>query len=142
MKSGEAPWPGAALGWGLGLALVTGGLITGCGQDSSKDGAGPRDAARTGTDSPSPSATPPEDLCTRIVTYWSREVLDEDTYGDYQSMGLSNGQYEILMKVVDAARAEKKNKGEPAADQLIDRQTRAGCEELYRDGAPSGGPWQ
>ncbi|GAA2641888.1 hypothetical protein [Streptomyces vastus] len=140
MKSAEAPWPGAALGWGLGLALLTGGLITGCGQDGSKDGAGTRDAARTGADSP--SATPPEDLCTRIVTYWSREVLGEATYGDYQSMGLSNGQYEILMKVVEAARAEKKSKGTPAADRLIDREARAGCEDLYRDGTPSGGPWQ
>lgn len=142
MKSGEAPWPGAALGFGLGLALLTGGLITGCGQDDTKDGAGPRDVARTGADSPSPSATPPEDLCTRIVTYWSREVLAGDTYGDYQSMGLSGRQYEIVMKVVDAARAEKKSKGEPAADRLIDRETRAGCQELYRDGTPSGGQSQ
>ena len=99
-------------------------------------------SARSGADSPSPSATPPEDLCTRIVTYWSGEVPDEATYVEYQSMGLSNGQYEILMKVVEAARAEKKSKGAPAAERLIDRETRAGCEDLYRDGTPSGGPWQ
>lgn len=141
MTSGEAPWPGAALGFGLGLALLTGALITGCGQDGSKDSAGPRDAARTGAGSPSPSATPPEDLCTRIVTYWSREVLAGDTYGDYQSMGLSGRQYEILLKVVDAARAEKKSKGAQAAERLIDRETRVGCEDVYRDGIPSGGPW-
>ncbi|GGK57945.1 hypothetical protein [Streptomyces flaveus] len=141
MKSGEAPWPGAPLGFGLGLALLTGALITGCGQADSKDSAGPRDAAQTGVGSPSPSATPPKDLCTRIVTYWSREALTGDTYGDYQSMGLSGGQYEILMKVVDAARAEKKSKGAQAAERLIDREARAGCEDLYRDGIPSGGPW-
>ncbi|NGO12512.1 hypothetical protein G5C60_34115 [Streptomyces sp. HC44] len=142
MKTGEAPWPGAALGFGLGLVLLTGGLLAGCAESGSKDGTGTRDAARTGSSSPSPSATPPENLCTRIVTYWSREVLDDGTYGDYQSMGLSNGQYEILMKVVDAARAEKKRKGAPAADRLIDRGARKGCEDLYRDGSPSGGPWQ
>ncbi|GAB2963610.1 hypothetical protein GCM10023080_025580 [Streptomyces pseudoechinosporeus] len=141
MKSGEAPWPGAALGFGLGLALLTGALITGCGQDDSKDSVGPRDAARTGAGSPSPSATPPEDLCTQIVTYWSREVLTGDTYGDYQSMGLSGRQYEILLKVVDAARAEKKSKGAQAAERLIDREARAGCKDLYRDGIPSGRPW-
>jgi hypothetical protein len=141
MKSGGAPWPGAALGFGLGLAVLTGGLTTGCGLDGSKDGAGPREAARTGANSPSPSATPPEDLCTRIVTYWSREALAGDTYGDYQSMGLSGRQYELLMKVVDAARTEKKSKGAQAAERLIDRETRAGCEDLYRDGAPSREPW-
>ncbi|WP_051744307.1 hypothetical protein [Streptomyces yerevanensis] len=141
MKTGEALWPGAPLGFGLGLALLTGALITGCGQADSKDGASPRDAARTGAGSPSPSAAPPEDLCTRVVTYWSREALTGDTYGDYQSMGLSGRQYEILMKVVDAARAEKKSKGAQAAERLIDREARAGCEDLYRDGIPSGGPW-
>lgn len=57
-------------------------------------------------------------------------------------MGLSNGQYEILVKVVDAARAEEKRKGEEAAELLIDRRTRELCAERYRDGAPSGGPWQ
>jgi hypothetical protein len=89
----------------------------------------------------SPSATPPEDLCARIVAHWSRKVLDSDTYGDYQSMGLSNGQYEILMDVVDAARAEKKRAGGQAARELIDRGAREHCAERYREGDPTGGPW-
>jgi hypothetical protein len=81
-------------------------------------------------------------LCARIVAHWSRNVLDSGTYGDYQSMGLSNGQYEILRAVVDAARAAERHRGAAVADELINRQARAACTERYRQGAPSGGPWQ
>ena len=144
----EPPGRGQRSG-GIGLTLLTGGLVTGCGESGATGRAAtrtgrPRPAqtsARTDSGTPSPS-TPPEDLCARLVAHWSREALDQDTYGDYQSMGLSNGQYEILMKVVDAARAEEKRKGEEAAEQLIDRRARELCAERYRDGAPSGGPWQ
>ncbi|KAB1145699.1 hypothetical protein F7R91_18430 [Streptomyces luteolifulvus] len=137
METGSAPRPGAVLGFGLVLMLVTGTLVAGCGES------GTTGASTTGTTaSASASATPPQDLCTRIVVHWSREVLDQNTYGDYQSMGLSNGQYEILRDVVDAARAEKKRRGAAAADELIDRRVREGCAELYRTGAPTAGPWQ
>ncbi|MFG2118657.1 hypothetical protein [Streptomyces sp. NPDC048710] len=90
------------------------------------------------------SASPASDtqLCARIVAYWSRKVLDSGTYGDYQSMGLSNAQYEILRGVVDAARAAERRQGAAAADELIDRRARSACAERYRHGAPSGGPWQ
>lgn len=81
------------------------------------------------------------DLCARIVTYWSREVLDRDTYGDYQSMGLSHGQYEILRDVVTAARSVKRRQGAAEADKLIVRQAGAACTERYRNGTPAGGPW-
>ena len=123
----------------LALVLVTGALAAGCGESGPRGGAASTRAA-SGTPS-SPPATPPEDLCARIVAHWSREVLDSDTYGDYQSMGLSNGQYEILMDIVDAARAEKKRAGEQAARELIDRDARERCTERYRDGDPTGGPW-
>ncbi|MEU0116815.1 hypothetical protein ABZ137_24735 [Streptomyces bobili] len=90
----------------------------------------------------SPSATPPEALCARIVAHWSREVLDGGTYGDYQSMGLSNGQYDILRSVVDAARAAKMREGAGAADELIDRQSREGCAARYGSGSSGAGPWR
>ncbi|GHJ98243.1 hypothetical protein SY2F82_00410 [Streptomyces sp. Y2F8-2] len=80
-------------------------------------------------------------MCTRVVAYWSRKVLDTHTYGDYQSMGLSNGQCGILRTVVDAARAEKRLQGPEAARKLIDRQSREGCAAWYRTGGPSKGPW-
>jgi hypothetical protein len=101
---------------------------------------GPADAAKPAR--PSPSKTSDADLCTRLVAHWSREALDSDTYGDYQSMGLSNGQYAILRDVVDAARAMKRRQGTYAADGLIDRQARTSCTERYRHGSPSGGPWR
>ncbi|MFI7497146.1 hypothetical protein ACIBVL_01310 [Streptomyces sp. NPDC049687] len=97
------------------------------------------EAAQSGHPAPSPSTTPPEALCTRILTHWAGEVLDSDTYGDCRSTGLSNGRYEILRSVVDAARAEKKHQGADAADRLIDREARAGCTDRYRSGGPGEG---
>ncbi|MFJ4470460.1 hypothetical protein ACIP2X_23705 [Streptomyces sp. NPDC089424] len=115
-------------------ALLTGALLTGCAGPASGSPAVPPAAA-------SPRTTPPAEVCARIITHWSREVLDDGTYGDYQSMGLSNGQYEILRDVVDAARAERRRQGRAAAEQLIGRQARERCAERYRDGIPTAGPW-
>ncbi|MCX4909522.1 hypothetical protein [Streptomyces sp. NBC_00878] len=136
MGTGGTPWRGTVLG----LVLLTGALATGCGESGPPGGTASARAASGGAPT-SPSATPPEDLCARIVAHWSREVMQGDTYGDYQSMGLSNGQYEILMDVVDRARAEQKRSGERAAQELIDRSARERCTERYRDGDPTGGPW-
>ncbi|WP_405967031.1 hypothetical protein OG613_13225 [Streptomyces sp. NBC_00015] len=139
MTTGGAPRAGAAgrlPGPAFPAALLAGLLATGCGATGS--------AGASGTPSPSASAstTPPEELCTRIVAHWSREVLDSTAYGDYQSMGLSNGQYEILRTVVDAARAAKKRQGADAADELIGREAAEGCARRYRSGGPTEGPWQ
>src|SRR4051812_9935373 len=151
MTAGETPRTAALLGFGLSLALLTGGLLTGCGDSSAPDGAPSRAPGRaaglpggapTGPPPPPPEPTSPQDLCTRIVTYWSRRQLKDDTYGAYQSMGLSNGQYEILMDAVDAARPTWKRGDTKAAEQAIDRTARAGCEKWYRNGGPSKGPWQ
>ncbi|MFE7270760.1 hypothetical protein [Streptomyces sp. NPDC057623] len=139
---------GGALGKGgaLGLALLAAGLAAGCGHAGARgDATGPRARAESPSPAPSPSpspeATAPARLCTRIIGYWSRRTLTEDTYGDYQSMGLSDGQYEILREVVDAARAERERSDARAADRLIDRRARELCEERYRNGEPTGGPW-
>ncbi|MFF3486173.1 hypothetical protein ACFYXC_23255 [Streptomyces sp. NPDC002701] len=133
MGTGGASWRGPAPGVALlAAALVCG--VTGCG------GSGGPAAPRSGPAAPV-TATPPEVLCARVVAYWSREVLDGDTYGDYQSMGLSNRQYEILKAVVDTARTEREREGAQAAERLIDRVARDRCEERYRDGNPSEGPW-
>ncbi|MFD3585163.1 hypothetical protein [Streptomyces sp. NPDC058683] len=121
--------PSGATALGLGLAL-----LIGCGTTGTP--------THTTVGSTSPSATSDAALCAAIVAHWSHEVLDSGTYGDYQSMGLSNGQYEILRDVVDAARAVKHRQGAAAADRLIAHRSRAACSERYRDGAPTGGPWQ
>ncbi|MET8895410.1 Tat pathway signal sequence domain protein [Streptomyces albogriseolus] len=68
------------------------------------------------------------DLCVSIVSLWSREVLDGRGYGDYRSMGLSGGQYDILREVVDAARtARRQGKGTQYVGTLTERQAREGC---------------
>ncbi|MGW2961853.1 hypothetical protein ACWDGI_25800 [Streptomyces sp. NPDC001220] len=128
--------PGGATALGLGLAL-----LTGCGTTGTT-GTPAHTASDSASPSASPSATSDAALCAAIVAHWSREVLDSGTYGDYQSMGLSNGQYEILRDVVDAARDVKHRQGAAAADRLIERRSRAACTGRYRDGAPTGGPWQ
>ncbi|MEU6774334.1 hypothetical protein [Streptomyces sp. NPDC046759] len=93
------------------------------------------------TSGASSSTTSDAELCLRLVAHWSREVLDGTTYGDYQSMGLSTGQFEILRHVVGAARAVKRRQGDAAAGKLIDRQARDACAERYRHGTPTEGSW-
>ncbi|MEU1176105.1 hypothetical protein ABZ464_00400 [Streptomyces sp. NPDC005820] len=138
MTTGGARGARAAARWAAGVLLAWL-AATAC-----DDAAQGRAATPSASPSPSvsPSTTSPEELCTRVVAHWSREVLDSHTYGDYQSMGLSNGQYDILRSVVDAARAEKKRQGADVADALIEREARAGCTDRYRSGGPGGGPWQ
>ncbi|NUQ98230.1 MAG: hypothetical protein HOY79_17350 [Streptomyces sp.] len=125
----------------LGLVLLAGGPVTSC-ADSGTAGGAERttNPART-TAMPAPRTTSREELCTRIVAYWSRRQLKGDTVGDYQEMGLSDGQYDILRHVVDAAHAERERGDAEAADRLIDRMAREGCEKWYRTGDPSNGPW-
>ncbi|GAB2838782.1 hypothetical protein GCM10027074_01430 [Streptomyces deserti] len=136
MATGGALRPRTALGPVLLAGLLLAAPVAGC---------GPSGTARnpaTAPTTPAPRATPPAELCARVVAYWSRKALDGGTYGDYQSMGLSNRQYEILREVVDAARAQRERQGPQAADALIGREARERCADRYRDGVPSKGPWQ
>ncbi|MEU6555072.1 hypothetical protein ABZ915_33050 [Streptomyces sp. NPDC046915] len=141
MATGRAPAPGAALGFGLGLVLLAGPLAAGCAGSGTADGAASRSGPATATGAPAPHTTSPEELCTRIVAYWSRRQLKGDTVGDYQEMGLSDGQYDILREVVDAARAELEHGDADSADRIVERKAREGCDDRYRTGGPSKGPW-
>ncbi|MFD5451535.1 hypothetical protein [Streptomyces sp. NPDC127100] len=138
---GGVPRPAAAGGGirrAVPLALLTAVLTTACGGGSGTGGAHPATAV------PPPSPTPVSDaeLCVRVVAHWSREVLDGGTYGDYQSMGLSNRQYDILREVVAAARPVLRTQGALAAAELIDRRTRARCAGRPPGGDADGGPWR
>ncbi|WP_345589337.1 hypothetical protein [Streptomyces marokkonensis] len=119
-------------------------LATACGNGNpGADEAGP--GAATGASAPTAGRrTPsPAELCTSTVAYWARQTLHgREPHGDHQSMGLSNRQYDILRKVVGAARATKREQGVRAAQELTDRQVRAACVEQYRGGGPSDGPRQ
>ncbi|MFE8965426.1 hypothetical protein ACFYMR_01175 [Streptomyces albogriseolus] len=120
------------------LAVLTAVLtVAGCAADGSRAARAPSPSA----DSPSPQVTSDVDLCTSIVSHWSREVLDGRGYGDYQSMGMSGGQYDILREVVDAARAARRQ-GERDIGALMERQAREGCAAWYRCGGPGEGPWR
>jgi hypothetical protein len=141
MATGRHSAPGAALASGLALALLTGSLVSGCADSGTADRAADRSSPATATGPPSPTTTSPEELCTRIVAYWSRRQLKGDTNGDYQEMGLSDGQYDILRDVVDAARAEREHGDARAADRIVDQKAREGCQEWYRTGGPGKGPW-
>ncbi|MFI9821242.1 hypothetical protein ACIHFC_12325 [Streptomyces sp. NPDC052013] len=122
--------------------LLVGALTSGCGAGGSGAAPAPGSSSPASPLSPSPSATSAEAVCVEVVTYWSREVLAGTAYGDYQSMGLSNGQYEILRAAVAAARPVEKRQGTRAAHEVMDRHVQQGCAERYRGGGPSEGPWQ
>jgi hypothetical protein len=143
MGRGGAPWPGPRAGAGAATpALLIAAAAVGCGDFG--DGAGGSGAPHDAAASPSPPrAASGGESCVSAVGYWAREMLDGgEPYGDYQSMGLSNRQYDILREVVDAARATERKQGTRVAGESIARQVRESCAERYRDGGPGKGPWQ
>ncbi len=120
------------------VLLVAALAVTGCAAEGSRAARAPSPSM---ADGPSPKATSDVDLCVSIVGHWSREVLDGRGYGDYQSMGMSGGQYDILREVVDSARTARR-KGAGNIDVLMERQAREGCAAWYRSGGPGEGPWR
>ncbi|MEU9374731.1 hypothetical protein AB0D94_13295 [Streptomyces sp. NPDC048255] len=122
-----------------GAAALVAALTLGCSPDGTR-------ATATAPATPAPATTSPQDLCTRLITHWSGVLLDaapgEDPVGrDYQAMGLSGGQYDILRAVVAAARTEEQARGRDAGRDLVAREARQRCDERYRNGIPTGGPW-
>ncbi|MGA4842604.1 hypothetical protein [Streptomyces sp. G45] len=99
--------------------------------------------APDGPSSPRTRTTSPGDLCASVVLAWARDVYDgrRDVYGDYQHMGLSYGQYEILRGALSAGRAERKRHGAAAGRTVMTRQVREKCRARYRGGSPTGNPW-
>ncbi|MGW6707632.1 hypothetical protein ACWGDE_22460 [Streptomyces sp. NPDC054956] len=96
---------------------------------------------------PAPDATPPQRLCTDLITHWAGVILDagegqDAVHLDYQAMGLSGGQNEILLAVLADARAAQRAKGPAAARELTAREAERRCADRYRSGVPTGGPWQ
>lgn len=92
-----------------------------------------------------PAPAPPEQVCTQLITHWAGRILDagddDAVHLDYQSMGLSGGQNEILLAVLADARAEQRAKGPAAAHELSAREAQRRCAERYRSGTPTDGPW-
>ncbi|MGW2294495.1 hypothetical protein [Streptomyces violaceorubidus] len=125
------------------LTLVTAVVVAGCGNSGDGPGGSPGAARGASASPPSPRPLSGAELCVSAVGYWAREMLDGgEPYGDYQSMGLSNRQYDVLREVVAAARARERDQCAPATEELIDRHVRRACAGRYRVGGPSVGPWQ
>ncbi|RSS78548.1 hypothetical protein EF918_20560 [Streptomyces sp. WAC06614] len=92
---------------------------------------------------PAPHSTSPQELCTSLITHWTAAILAgaPEAGLDYQAMGLSGGQNEILRDIVVAARAELRTGGPDAARALTAREAERRCADRYRTGTPTGGPW-
>ncbi|MGW3465936.1 hypothetical protein ACWDE9_43200, partial [Streptomyces olivaceoviridis] len=102
---------------------------------------GPDGSAPTPTSAPaSPQPVSDADLCTRLVTYWARRTLADDTYGDHQSRGLSRGQYRVLLDVAAAGRSVRQRQRTYSPRRLMGRQAHTACAACYRHGTPSTGP--
>ncbi len=118
------------------------GPASGTTTEATASASAPASASASASASAQPTLSPQE-LCTTAVRHWARELLDGVTpYGDYQSMGLSNRQYDILREVANAARAAERDQGARAARTLIDQQAHAKCADAYRGGGSTEGPWR
>ncbi|MCB5183366.1 hypothetical protein [Streptomyces antimicrobicus] len=116
-------------------------LSAGCSTARAPADAGPGATATPAT--PAPHSTSPQELCTSLITHWTAVILAGDPQAglDYQAMGLSGGQNEILRDIVAAARAEQRTGGPDAARALTAREAERRCADRYRSGTPTGGPW-
>ncbi|WP_137977498.1 hypothetical protein [Streptomyces violaceusniger] len=126
-------WPAAVCGCALVLAVT----VTGCGGS----GSGPSgDSHNSGNSrsapastpaphSPTPQAASPVRLCADLISYWAEQDLAGSQWAglDWEQKGLSNEQYEIYDDIVQAARAERKRHGAPAAKALIKRLAERRC---------------
>ncbi|MFI6683476.1 hypothetical protein [Streptomyces sp. NPDC050485] len=119
-------------------ALAVSAALTGC-STTSEAPAHPS----LSPNSPSAQPTSPQDLCTHLIVYWAKQELDagQGSGLDYQEKGLSDGQNEILLATLTAARKERAAHGAAAGDRLIEQQAQRGCAERYRNGTPTTDPW-
>ncbi|MFD9307278.1 hypothetical protein ACFWCB_32190 [Streptomyces sp. NPDC060048] len=137
---GSGPAPRRALAAAATAALLAAAPL-GCACGTPSAG-----AARPGP-AGAPEPTPPQRLCADLITHWAGVILDagegrDAVHLDYQAMGLSGGQNEILLAVLAGARAEQRAQGPAAAREFTAREAERRCAERYRSGVPTGGPWQ
>ncbi|MGW4076449.1 hypothetical protein ACWELB_23590 [Streptomyces asiaticus] len=120
-----------------GCALVLAVTMTGCGSSGSGPSGDSRDsghsrnapASTPAPHGPAPRATSPVRLCADLISYWAEQDLADSQWAglDWEQKGLSNQQYEIYDDIVQAARAERKRHGTPAAKALIKRLAERRC---------------
>ncbi|MEV8533034.1 hypothetical protein [Streptomyces sp. NPDC051211] len=117
------------------LATALAAALAGCSAPSGRPDPHPPDGT--------PPTTSAQELCTRLITHWSGVVLDggEQAGLDYQAMGLSGDQNDILRAVVADARTAERTRGRAAARDLAAREAERRCVERHRSGTPTTGPW-
>ncbi|WP_424214311.1 hypothetical protein ACN20G_20815 [Streptomyces sp. BI20] len=101
---------------------------------------------------------PPDSLCVLLLAHWGQRALAAESGTadldpgalDYQSMGLSGDQYEILRAALAEARTRLPEPGgREAADRVMTARINEGCRLRYSPREPSvgpapvptGGPW-
>ncbi|WP_406509093.1 hypothetical protein [Streptomyces sp. NBC_00212] len=124
-------------------ALALSAALAGCSAGHGSTPASTPSQSPSTLNSPSPHTTSPAELCTHLITYWAKQELDagQGSGLDYQEKGLSDGQNEILLATLAAARKERAAHGAAAGDRLIEQQAQQGCAERYRNGTPTTDPW-
>lgn len=94
--------------------------------------------SRSAAPSPAASRVDPVEECASSVAYWVRYLITpgSDTGLDYQEMGLSGGENDIVRALVPAAGTTAKAQGLPAAQVYALQQARPRCRAyLARIGA-------
>jgi len=120
----------------MAAGLLVGLVLAGCGGGAAQ---GRDEAAAT------PSKTPKTRVqsCVESVDYWATEILKafRDPGYDYQHMGLSDAQYQMVREIVAMAKPVKERDGLPAALALVDREAQRRCQERYATATavPTGG---
>ena len=78
-------------------------------------------------------------MCTTQVLYWSRTVLTEGPYkgGDYQHVGLSATQNEVLRAVLSLVAPIAAADGVEAAMVMAEQEAPVRCAGAYASGTPT-----
>ncbi len=138
-------WPKVVLS-GVAVGLVVG-LAAGCSSGVSTSPTVGRVSASPapGTGSATTSAPSPTQECVSAIAYWAVQALTPgaDQGYDYQEMGLSAGEYKILLDLTARARPIAKQSGADAAQAFVRREALPRCAAYvatHSASASSAGP--
>jgi hypothetical protein len=110
-------------------ALLAAALLAGCSAQHAVSAASTSPSASSASPSPSPSGVSLVDECASAISYWTGQALTPgpDQGYDYQEMGLSAAEYEILKAVILLARPVARQSGVPAAQTFAQRTATPRC---------------
>ncbi|WP_344528717.1 hypothetical protein [Streptomyces albiaxialis] len=96
-----------------------------------------------GRPEPKSRTTSPAQLCTRIVTHWTKDALKPGggDQSDYQQKGLSDRQNTLVLTLSEQARRIRAGEGRRAAHAFVEREARERCAALSSESPASSGGW-